>query len=172
MKTLKVKHSPTQKELVNDILLNNEFFNIEFYELVKNTLSRLPPRVLEKLTSMLPSFWLMVEGSLGMAKKVEFECRAKHNIRKKSFNFNNKKVKSSIAEPIKFIQWVVIVSQHDLKKLSQPARIALVAHEIAHVYLEHDWIPQNESADSMEKETDELVIKWGLRKVLKALRKA
>jgi len=59
--------------------------------------------------------------------------------------------------------WLVCLSP-DILKRSKVEAIYTLAHELAHVYLEHSkhfGIPKREGLLEREKEADKQVIKWG-----------
>lgn len=50
-----------------------------------------------------------------------------------------------------------------MNKLNPEDKQAVIAHELAHVYLEHDNTPFNEKKKDKEQEADDLIRSWGFK---------
>jgi hypothetical protein len=60
------------------------------------------------------------------------------------------------------VTWqLVIINDMTMNKLNPEDKQTVIAHELAHVYLEHDFSPSNEKGKDAEQEADDLIRTWG-----------
>ena len=63
---------------------------------------------------------------------------------------------------------LMLLNHHFLNELSEKEVIGVLAHEFAHIALNHPML--SEEAERIEKEADELASKWGFAEEIKLLR--
>lgn len=70
-----------------------------------------------------------------------------------------------------YLNWeLVIINDMKMKKLNPEDKQAVIAHELAHVYLKHGSDPLNEKDRDFEQEADDLIRTWGFNPDIKPLK--
>ena len=76
-------------------------------------------------------------------------------------NFLVVEVDRAKVENIGCPQQVVLLNRHFLSELSEKEAISVLAHEFAHIALDHPSLVPPEEAERIQREADELASKWG-----------
>lgn len=136
----------------------------EYCNLILETLKRIPRRDLEKINNVFEQFIFYESGSIAGADKINFVCSREHK----------KKVQKFEGEPLEWIEeisydvWIVVLIEDAFRGLSKAARIAVIAQELAHVYLKQDrWVSSKSPLDDEDK-AEKKVLEWGFEAEAKA----
>ena len=141
-----------KSDFIKAILENSLFNNREYYELITEVLMQIPDEELEKIDSSLDHIVVMRRGTYAAAENVRFTCMGKHETK---IETNSKPFES--VKPVYFHKYVVILGLDNMKKLAQTQKLAVIAEQFAHVYLNHEFIGGLEKRDEAAK----LIKSWG-----------
>lgn len=70
------------------------------------------------------------------------------------------------------VNWqVVMINDTTMSKLNPENKQAVIAHELAHIYLQHgDNTSHEKTHEDMEQEANQLIATWGFKPTIKPLR--
>ncbi len=152
-------YSPEEKsDFIRAILENSLFNNREYYELITEVLMQIPDEALEKIDSSLDHIVVMRRGTYAAAENVRFTCMGKHETK---IEPDSKPFES--VKPVYFHKHIVILGIDNMKKLAQTQKLAVIAEQFAHVYLNHESIGGLD-----EDEAAKLIKSWGFYPFLRS----
>jgi len=139
-----------------------------YRKLFVESLMRIPTQVLEKVSThcLLDRFVILYENNEGIALDIHWTCMATHGVKTSKLSINGVEEKFKTIAPITFTNYIIVINESAMKKLTREEQMSIIAHEFAHVFLEHKVYGRNANFTvEDELKTDELIEKWGFKSV-------
>lgn len=128
----------------------------KYADLIFAVLKRIPRDQLEVIFTVFERFVLYEACSVAGATKITLICPSTH--------FTEEMHSDLVHEA-----YIIDLIEENLNLFSEAAKRAIIAHELAHVYCNHDRFVSSKEPLKDEDEADEVVKRWGFKRELQAL---